>query len=276
MAQPPSAKKATAKPDFLTSQTRRMGTGPLYDEGTRTDYGRKRYDESVFDFVNRAADEVWERVRVEEEAWYTALPDAAKAQVRGRFRSKGDDAHFGAWWELYLHRLFSRLGFEVDVEPTIAGRDDHLDLVVVRNDERVLVEAVSFSSGIVEEGRNERLEEQVHDTVRGIVSDSSGLFYVFVEFDDVGEQMLSKRFVTREVVAWLDSLAPAVDKIHANSDFEDGGLPVLRLRRDRWVVKLTAMPVGPEMRGHGDHSLWAGGSTLVGNPNDGDRLTKVG
>jgi hypothetical protein len=63
----------------------------------------------------------WQRIRDELERWYADYPDDEHGfGLRARFRKAAPAQHFGAWWELYLHRLFRCLGFhEVvkEVEP---------------------------------------------------------------------------------------------------------------------------------------------------------------
>ena len=77
----------------------------------RTDPGHARYGEDSFSFLDRVDQRYWERIRNELESWFAGYPDEEKADLKARFRDKSPAQHFAAWWELYLHRLFSRLGF---------------------------------------------------------------------------------------------------------------------------------------------------------------------
>lgn len=245
----------------------------LFDAIDRTDARPGRHGESTFAFFNRVAGIVWERIRTEEEAWYAEYPDE-HGDLRERFRSDDDTQHFAAWWELYLHRLFSRLGFEIEVHPTIDGRPDRPDMLLDREGEPILVEAVSFSSGIVEPGRHEAREGQVIDAINAIESDSSKLFFLRVEFDAVGAQTLKQGLVKRRIVQWLDTLAPDADAIHQAFQ-SDATPPSLLIEHDDWAIDLAAIPVSPEARGRSDHTLFGMGSTIVGDTNDRERLANA-
>src|SRR4051794_1407678 len=85
----------------------------LFDELKRTDPSPATSGEDSFSFLNRAHGTVWSRVRIVSETWFAEYPTAHAADLRGRFRSKHPGAHHGAWWELYLHHLFTRLGYEI-------------------------------------------------------------------------------------------------------------------------------------------------------------------
>ncbi len=75
-------------------------------------------DENVFQFMNRVDRADWARVREELEGWYSEYPDSDN-DLRNRFQSQREDQHYGAWWELYVHTFYRRLGYAADVHPTM-------------------------------------------------------------------------------------------------------------------------------------------------------------
>ena len=64
--------------------------------------------------------------RDELERWYARFPDR-DGDLRSRFRGR-DSSHDGAFFELFLRELLSRLGFSVEVHPTLkkGSRPDFL------------------------------------------------------------------------------------------------------------------------------------------------------
>ncbi|MFZ0905805.1 MAG: hypothetical protein WAN71_18440 [Mycobacterium sp.] len=91
----------------------------LFDEFERIDSTRMPYtDENVFQFMNRVDRADWARVREELEGWYSEYPDSDN-DLRNRFQSQREDQHYGAWWELYVHTFYRRLGYAADVHPTM-------------------------------------------------------------------------------------------------------------------------------------------------------------
>jgi hypothetical protein len=85
---------------------------------------------------------------------------------------------------LYLHRLFTRLGYRITIHPDVPDSTGQPDFDLSRGDELFYVEAAVVFSGIVNEGRDEVREGWVMDAVnRG----TSRNFHVGIEFERVGE-----------------------------------------------------------------------------------------
>jgi len=111
----------------------------LFDEFERTDSTRKPYSgESVFQFMNRVDRADWARVREELEGWYSEYPDSDN-DLRNRFQSQREDQDYGAWWELYIHTFYRRLGYAVDVHPMMPNGTKP-DLLVTRGGVSTYVE----------------------------------------------------------------------------------------------------------------------------------------
>src|SRR4051794_27069319 len=112
----------------------------LFDDLERADGRPAAYGEDSFAFLNRAEGAVWARIRCELDGWFAAFPPEAQADVRGRFRSRIPGAHWGAWWELFLHRLFVRLGYRVRPHPEVPNSTRRPDFELVRDAERLYLE----------------------------------------------------------------------------------------------------------------------------------------
>jgi hypothetical protein len=85
---------------------------PIFDDVVRTD-ASPAHEEDSFTFLNRTATPYWARVRDFVEDTFASYPEEHAEEIRVRFRSRRWPEHIGAWWELYLYRLFRSLGFEV-------------------------------------------------------------------------------------------------------------------------------------------------------------------
>jgi hypothetical protein len=132
----------------------------LFDEFERTDPSPAGYEEDWFSFLNRVDQQFWQRIRDELERWYADYPDEEHGfGLRARFRRPEAAQHFGAWWELYLHRLFRCLGFHVEVEPNVAG--GRPDFRMTRDSDSFVVEATTSFSGIVDEERHPEREAAI-------------------------------------------------------------------------------------------------------------------
>jgi len=71
------------------------------------------------------------------------MPQAAQTEIRERFCRDDDTDHLAAFWEMYLHECFVRLGFEVDVAIGLDSTDRRPDFKLRRGDGELLVEATA-------------------------------------------------------------------------------------------------------------------------------------
>lgn len=91
----------------------------VFDDITRNDLGPRDHGEPQFAYLNRSARPQSEMARRRVDEWFSRLCPGLKGGVFQRLRS-GDDQKFDAgFWELYLHELFTRLGYEIACEPTL-------------------------------------------------------------------------------------------------------------------------------------------------------------
>src|SRR5690348_8959618 len=90
-------------------------TDPLFPDQTRSDRLPIYSTESDYDFLQRVDDPVFARVRDLLNEWFEhfarSQEDQAVKDLRNRLRAKGEGQFKSAFWELYLHELFGRLGF---------------------------------------------------------------------------------------------------------------------------------------------------------------------
>ena len=99
-----------------------------HDLGTRA----KRYGEPRFEYYNHSSRPAIGQIREVLENWFSGYPDLGKSDLRGRFKSNDDRSHDGAFFELYLHEVLRKLGYEVQVHPLV-DKPTHPDFVVERN-----------------------------------------------------------------------------------------------------------------------------------------------
>lgn len=81
----------------------------LFDALDHTDVGEPRHRRSEFQFLNRSALPIVAKTRLVFETAFTHFA-GNKPDVRGRFRSPVNQAHFGASFELLLHEMLRHRG----------------------------------------------------------------------------------------------------------------------------------------------------------------------
>ena len=79
----------------------------IFDDIPRTETRAKNERESFFPYYNRSARPMIAAVRQLLESWFARIPADAQRDLRARLRSPIDSQHEAAFWELYLHELFS-------------------------------------------------------------------------------------------------------------------------------------------------------------------------
>jgi hypothetical protein len=238
----------------------------LFDDIHRSDPSPRRLDEDSFSFYNRAAGVYWERIRDVLEEWFAAYPNEHKGELRGHFRSKIAGQHVGAIWELYLHRLFSRMGYSVAVHPAVAGSAGRPDFELIRADERLFVEAAVVFSGVVDAGRDGVREGWIMEAVNKAAHPN---FYVLIrQFVQLGNRKPRGRAIHGPLTAWLDTLDP--DQVTRQYD-TTGQLPGCLVEVDDWAVLFEAVPVKPEAR-RNTGRLLGGGPGTTGYVDDVEQL----
>lgn len=88
----------------------------LFDDMERTDHRPSTRARSSFDFLNTSAWPACHNMRDTLEQWFERYPESSKTDLRARFRKRGHN-HGSAFFELFLHEVFSRLGLSPEVHP---------------------------------------------------------------------------------------------------------------------------------------------------------------
>ena len=117
----------------------------LFDESERTHDGPADPGESFHAYINRSVRPEAAQARDLCNLWFADYANDAPKDELGRFlqnfRSKDNNHHYAAWFELLTHQILVRLGFDVTIHPDLRGTDKHPDFKASSNGCHVLVEA---------------------------------------------------------------------------------------------------------------------------------------
>lgn len=222
--------------------------------------------EDSFTFLNRVSTRYWSRIRDELEHWFHAYPREHATNLRARFRHRKSAEHFGAWWELYLHRLFTRLDWRVEVEPVVEHGASRPDFLLTRPGESIYVEAAVVFTGIQDATRHAAREGWTMDVVNEV---RSAEFFVGLEFDCVGARMPKKRDIQEPLAGWLSRL----DRNEVLATRAAGGDPPKRVVAvNDWKMTFEAF-VRTDSRSTG--RLLGIGPSIAGWVNDRDKLLRT-
>lgn len=107
-------------------------TPDLLFPGPQTGNATKRATESTYDFLNRVTRPEMAAPRQVLEEWFAHWPADDRKDLRGRLKAKDAGQFVGAFWELYLHELHRRLGFECQRDPVLPDTTRRPDFLVSR------------------------------------------------------------------------------------------------------------------------------------------------
>jgi hypothetical protein len=226
-----------------TAQPAVMAAASLFSAGDRTSLERRGHSESEYAFLDRSARGPVARIREVLDQWYSELPVAAMASIRSRFAERHPGHHLGAFWELYLHESFRRLGFDIDID---AGSEDPAkrrpDLALaVPGDPSLYVEATAVLGDSVL-GKASVLTGDLREAVDCVQAPD---FFVQVAVEEPGRSTPGRRQVTEPLQKWLGKLDP--DEVLAGFN-ETGKVPSLVLEFDSSGSKLSRSAPSTEAR----------------------------
>lgn len=142
----------------------------LFDSAERSNLDAAAQAEAIFPYLNRTARKPMDIVREKLESWFVDFPADGQTELRARFRSKNDEDHLSAFFELYCHALLIAQGYRAEVHPTScsAKADTRPDFLVFKSDEPIFYfEATSAHESKKEIAVKSR-RAQLHDAVNRI------------------------------------------------------------------------------------------------------------
>lgn len=180
------------------------------------------------------------------EAWFESYPETGKADLRSRFRSPIDAQHNSAFWELYVHELFSRLGFALEPHPDIEGSQNHPDFLVKEDGvPKFYLEAtVAGLPSAQDAGAEARLAE-VFDLVNKMQISE---WFLHVESRGTPDTPPPVRALRRQIEGWLASLdIKAIDALLRAEEWDD--LPRFEWSHEGLTLSFTPTPKSPKAAG---------------------------
>ena len=104
-------------------------------------HGPATGNEKIHEFLEREGRPEAAPIRDWIEYWYSQLPPAKQPDIRGRLRSDDILQFTSAYFELQMFAMLRTIGYEVTVEPTLAGGRYNPDFLAQLGDEKFYLEA---------------------------------------------------------------------------------------------------------------------------------------
>ncbi|HEX3723926.1 MAG TPA: hypothetical protein VHV31_14140 [Nitrolancea sp.] len=214
----------------------------LFDHFERINGNPAEHGESLYSFLNRAAGEQWQSVRDVLSEWLSHYPEGEQSTLISRFRRTDRRGFLGAFWELYLHDLFRRLGFEIALHPEVSGTTHRPDFRLQRGSAHTYVEAVT----IFEPQPHSIEDARMAPVIDAINSISSPVFHLAMEAYSIGAIAPPANQLCQTVDAWIQGLDVSAESWHPSNSSG-----VLRWQYQGWDLQFTPIPRSPKDRGLG-------------------------
>jgi hypothetical protein len=100
------------------------------------------------------------------EKWFADLPDSAKSELRGNFRSDDDRQHWGAFFELYSLALLVHQGFRVEVHKIAdQSKSTRPDYLVLRKGKPLFYMECTIAAESDKDHAGQNILNQVYDVL---------------------------------------------------------------------------------------------------------------
>jgi hypothetical protein len=218
----------------------------LFDEGTRTELRLADKSEPTYSYYNQSARPAIVALRQLLEDWFERTPDQAKCHLRARFQSPLESNHQGAFFELYIHELFTCLGFELQIDPSVPGHGTHPDFLVLRGGVRqfyieATVAGLPFQD---EQGAIARMAT-VYDAINTVFSPN---FFLRLKLRGSPKTPPPTRRLRDDLTKWLQQLNPdLILQLYAEKRY--GDIPSFDWSYEGWDLSFEPLPKSAEFRG---------------------------
>ncbi len=216
----------------------------LFDPKTRTRDTFKAFNEPSFAFLNDVAGPFWQRQRELLEAWFVA--SGSNNDVRNRFRSKHEDQHLGAFWELYLHQVLTQCGCKVIPHPALAGSTHHTDYLAQSGTARFHLEATVAIAKDAKRDKIDKLVAQLNDDLQSLPSTE---FFIHGEVIASGPSAPSAHAIRNFVAKWMSAFDPDGVEVALKGKNRLIHGPATRWQQNGWDLVFRLDPIRRTARG---------------------------
>lgn len=205
----------------------------------------KLYSESEYSYYRDSERPPMVAIRTLLEQWFAEVPASEQLDLAQRFRSRILRQHLSALFELYLHHLLVRSGFQVQFHPDVAGTQNHPDFLVLKDgNARFYLEAIAVGNSTKEESEINRIN-QVYDTLNALESPD---FYVSVSVEGAPASSPAGAKLRKDLKQWLATLNwEDISASYINEEIDS--IPGYEWSHDGWNVTFEPIPKPPEARG---------------------------
>lgn len=219
---------------------------PLFEAST-TPVGQrpKQFGESSYAYYRNSERASVRVLRDLLEQWFDEIPVQERLDLQQRFRSRNASQHRSAFFELFLHHLLLRSGYQVGFHPEMQGVTTHPDFLVSRNGQaRFYLEAVATSASEREEAEENR-RNQVYDALNNLRSPD---FFLALHIEGAPETSPSGARLRGDLARWLQELdRDAILESYIGERYDE--IPKYPWNHEGWNIVFEPIPKSDQSRG---------------------------
>lgn len=138
----------------------------LFDDKVRVDLDPAYHNENSFDYYDRSARKDVSNVREKLNEWFSKFPTSEQVELKSRFKKTFSSAYF----ELFIHELFRRQGFEILIHPEVPNTSKRPDFLMKKDSFEFYLEAKEAREKSEAQQALENRINQVYDSLNRIDS----------------------------------------------------------------------------------------------------------
>ena len=163
--------------------------------------GRRAENEKIHEFLERDGRAEAAPIREWIEHWYDQLPSDKQGRIRERMRCGARHQFTSAYFELQMFAMLRRMGYDITVEPRLAGGQYNPDFLARRDAEAFYVEATvcGYGAGGLQGTTN---EDDAVEKIRAAFKDEEVEIHsnLWLHAEGVLERTLSKKEVAKPFI----------------------------------------------------------------------------
>jgi hypothetical protein len=217
----------------------------LFEDKQRTDNSYANHFYNKYDFYDSRSLPFAIQIRKVLNQWFAKYPKSEKRDLKKRFMKE----FYSAFFELFIHELFLRQGFLLEVHPNVPGSNKKPDFLVKGNEMEFYLEAKVATDKTNSERSIENRIKQLYDSLNTIESLN---FYICIrELELKSENQPSAKKIKRYLESEFNKYDPdEVDnkiKIHGPDS-----LDTITYEDQNIKLSATFIPRSKQLRGKKD------------------------
>lgn len=136
----------------------------LFNDKIRVNLEYAHHQQDTYEFYDNSAIEEFATVRNKLNHWFSKYPDGAKKQLKRDFQSNFDSAFF----ELFVHELFTEQGFCLTPHPTVPNSNKNPDFLAKKGELEIYLEAKVATDESNEERALKAKQNIIYDAINQI------------------------------------------------------------------------------------------------------------